>query len=246
MAERKGPTGDKHHHPEESDPFSTLRSRVSREIRQMIVAGELRPGDRLLQQPLARRFGVSQSVTREALLEAQFSGLVVSANGAGASVADINLEQLMQAYEVREMLEGLAARLCCQHAAPADLRELGELAQHVHALGLAGQDKERARLDRHFHERTIAICGNGVVGRLSDGYHVVRLVVLKEIPHDRLLADHLRIVEAIRAGDEAEAERAARDHVVSARELIRQQILAGATAFPADLADRSASGGGGT
>ena len=230
MADRKGPAGDEKR--DDDERISTLRSRVSREVRQMIIAGELRPGERLLQQQLAKRFGVSQSVTREALLEAQFSGLVISANGAGASVADINIDQLMQAYEVREMLEGLAARLCCQRAAPADVRELTELAHQVHALGVAGNDRERARLDRHFHERIIAICGNGVVARLSDGYHVVRLVVLREVPHDGVLADHLQIVEAIRVGDEAAAESAARQHVVSARDLIRRQLQNGEAAFP--------------
>src|SRR4051794_27145247 len=134
------------------DLVHTLRDRISREIRRMIIASELRPGERLLQQPLAKRFGVSQSVMREALLEAQFSGLVVSANGAGASVAQIDLQQVMQAWEVREMLEGLAARLCCQHASPADLTELTETARAVHAFGIARQDQQRAHLDRKFHE----------------------------------------------------------------------------------------------
>src|SRR5689334_16512598 len=107
----------------EGDALETRRARVSRQVREMIIAGEFRPGERLLQQTLAERFGVSQSVMREALLEAQFSGLVVSANGAGASVAQIDVNHVMKAYAVREMLEGLAAKLCCQQAGPAHLRE---------------------------------------------------------------------------------------------------------------------------
>src|SRR6187402_491133 len=101
------------------DSERSLRSRVSQAIRKMILAGELRPGDRLLQQQLAKHFGVSQSVMRESLLEAQFTGLVESVNGIGARVAAIDLPQLLAAYEVREMLEGLAARLCCAQASPA-------------------------------------------------------------------------------------------------------------------------------
>lgn len=192
-----------------SSGSTTARSRVREDVRRLILSGELRPGTRLTQQQLAKRFGVAQSVIRESLLELQFSGLVESVDNLGIFVSDLDTDMLLQAYEVREMLEGLAARLCCQRAAPAHVRELNDLAREVHALGVAGNDKERARLDRHFHERIIAICGNGVVARLSDGYHVVRLVVLKQVPHDQVLADHLRIVEAIRVGDEEGAERAA-------------------------------------
>src|SRR5688572_5498962 len=226
---------------DDNDPISTLSGRISREIRRMIIAGELRPGERLLQQHLAKKFQVSQGVLREALLEAQFSGLVVAPRGAGASVAAIDLPQVMEAYEVREMLEGLAARLCCLRAAPAHVRELNDMAHQVHALGIAGRDRDRAQLDRQFHERIIEISRNGVVERLSQGYHVVRLVVLKQVRHEQVLADHLAIVEAIRAGDEAAAEQAARQHVVSARELVREQMLARAFAFPWDAAAAAAT-----
>jgi len=222
-----------------SDASGTLRARVSRQLRDMIIAGQFRPGERLLQQQLARRFGVSQSVMREALLEAQFSGLVASADGAGACVAEINIGQLMKAYEVREMLEGLAARICCHQTGVAHVRELEKMARSVHALGVDGQDRERAKLDREFHERIIALSNNEVVQRLSQGYHVVRLAVLKVVPHDQILQDHLAIVEAIRAGEEAAAEQAARRHVVSAREMIRRQLETSDVAFPWDAAARA-------
>src|SRR5688500_9225360 len=226
---------------DDNDPISTLSGRISREIRRMIIAGELRPGERLLQQHLAKKFQVSQGVLREALLEAQFSGLVVAPRGAGASVAAIDLPRVMEAYEVREMLEGLAARLCCLRAAPAHVRELSDMVHQVHALGIAGKDRDRAQLDRQFHERIIEISRNGVVERLSQGYHVVRLVVLKQVRHDQVLADHLAIVEAIRAGDEAAAEQAARQHVVSAREMVRDQMLARAFAVTWDAAASAAA-----
>lgn len=226
-----------HRHDESDAPPPTLSGRVSREICRMIIAGELRPRERLLQQQLAKQFDVSQTVLREALLEAQFSGLVVAGRGEGASVAAIDRAQVMEAYEVREMLEGLSARLCCSHASLAHIRELSELAARVHDLGINGKDKERAQLDRRFHERIIEICGNRVVNRLAQGYHVVRLVVLKEVPHAQILADHMAIVEAIRAGDEEQAERAARHHVIAARKSIGRQLNAREFAFPWEAAD---------
>jgi DNA-binding GntR family transcriptional regulator len=207
------------HREQGDDPVSTLSGRVSREIRRMIIAGELRPRERLLQQQLARHFDVSQTVLREALLEAQFSGLVVAGRGEGASVAAIDRAQVMEAYEVREMLEGLSARLCCAHASPAFIRELSDLATRVHALGHEGKDKERTDLDRRLHER-------------------IRLVVLREMNHEQILSDHMAIVEAIRSGKEEEAERAARRHVVAAREMVSRQLSAHDFAFPWDAAEQ--------
>jgi DNA-binding GntR family transcriptional regulator len=221
------------------DSQRSLRSRVSQGIRRMILSGELRPGNRLPQQQLAKSFGVSQSVLREALLEVQFTGLVESVNGIGMSVARIDAKQLFDAYEVREMLEGVAARLCCAQASPADLRELTDLAHQVHALGVAAKDRERAQLDRQFHERTIAISGNDALSRLSGGYHIVRLVVLTSVPHDQVLADHLAIIEAIKANDPMEAERAARVHVAHARELVHRQIEANHFRFPMDAQEKA-------
>jgi DNA-binding GntR family transcriptional regulator len=230
--------------PQQSDGGS-LRGRVSLALRRMILTGELRPGQRLLQQQLAKHFGVSQSVMREALLDAQFTGLVASVNGMGASVAEIDLQQVLDAYEVREMFEGLSARLCCARASVADIRELTEMAHEIHTLGLAGDDDEqRAHLDRRFHERIIEIAQNPCLQRLSGGYHVVRLVVLKTVNHEQVLKDHLAIVAAIKANDADEAERAARRHVTAARDGVRKQVEANHFKFPwetpeAKLSERS-------
>src|SRR3954464_6195958 len=100
---------------------TTARGRVREDVRRMILNGELKPGTRLTQQHLAKRFGVAQSVVRESLLELQFSGLVHMVDNLGIFVGDMDTATLLQAYEVREMLEGLAARGCCERASRADL-----------------------------------------------------------------------------------------------------------------------------
>src|SRR5919107_497581 len=106
---------------------TTARSRVREDVRRLILSGELRPGTRLTQQQLAKRFGVAQSVVRESLLELQFSGLVRSVDNLGIFVSELDTDLLLQGYEVREMLEGLAARCCCERASRADVRELYEM-----------------------------------------------------------------------------------------------------------------------
>lgn len=209
-----------------------LRKRVGRELRRMILSGELQPGERLAQQRLAKQFGVSQSVLRESLLELQFTGLVQSVDSLGMFVAAIDVSQLLQAYSVREMLEGLAAKLCCERASVADVRELNSIAHKVYDLGTSGQESERASLDRRFHERTIEVSGNTILERVAGAYHIVRLVVVHVIPHEEVLAQHLAIVKAIEANHPDEAERAARHHVLSARKMIEHQIANSDFVFP--------------
>src|SRR3954447_9663692 len=107
----------------------TARGRVRDELRKLILIGEFPPGSRLTQQQLAKRFGVAQSVVRESLLELQSTGLVEAVDNLGVFVAGLDNAKLIEAYHVREMLEGLAARLCCEHASRADVRQLYELVE---------------------------------------------------------------------------------------------------------------------
>src|SRR3954452_25030502 len=86
---------------------TTARGRVREDVRKMILSGELKPGTRLTQQHLAKRFGVAQSVVRESLLELQASGLVRSVDNLGIFVSDLDTIALLHAYQVREVIEGL-------------------------------------------------------------------------------------------------------------------------------------------
>src|SRR5437868_3063499 len=141
----------------ETTSHKTARGRVREDIRRCILAGEFRPGERLTQQHLAKRFGVAQSVVRESLLELQLSGLVRSVDNLGIFVSELDTGRLLDAYHVREMFEGLAARVCCQRASRADLRELAEMVERIYQLGTTKQERERGSLDRQFHHRMIVI-----------------------------------------------------------------------------------------
>src|SRR5689334_9487446 len=89
------------------------RRRIRDSIERHILSGRLKPGERLVQLDLAKEFGVAQSVIRESLLDLRLSGLVQSVNNSGMFVSDLNPHRLISAYQIREVFEGLAARLCC-------------------------------------------------------------------------------------------------------------------------------------
>src|SRR3954463_7926291 len=120
----------------ENSNHTTARGRVRENIRRCILIGVFRPGTRLAQQHLAKRFGVAQSVVRESLLELQASGLVRSVDNLGIFVSDLDTHSLIHAYFVREMLEGLAARLACERASRVDIRQMYDMVERIHQLAL--------------------------------------------------------------------------------------------------------------
>ena len=196
---------------------TTARGRVREDVRRMILSGQLKPGTRLTQQHLAKKFGVAQSVVRESLLELQSSGLVKSVDNLGIFVNDIDTDALLHAYLVREVLEGLAARLCCERASRGDVKALYEMVEKIHELALANRMSERGTVDRQFHHRTILISANPILMNLTDSYQMLNMVVQVGRDHEQILHEHRAMVAAIEAGSAEEAERCARVHIAGAR-----------------------------
>jgi DNA-binding GntR family transcriptional regulator len=209
----------------EPAPGATLaRHRVRDGIQRLILSGEYRPGQRLVQQELAARFGVAQSVVRESLLELQFCGLVEAVDNLGMFVSGLDAPALLAAYEIREMFEGLGARLCCERIGRADLRELTELAEENFRLGGEGDLEAMSALDRQFHYRMIQASRNELLARLTESYRVLGMFVRANRAIEQVRDEHLQIVSAIEANQPDEAERVARRHVQAARQAIERQV----------------------
>ncbi len=211
--------------PEPNGPSSLARHRVRASIQQLILAGHYRPGQRLVQQELAGRFGVAQSVVRESLLELQFCGLVEAVDNLGMFVGRLDEERILAAFDIREVFEGLAARLCCRRTSRADLAELIELAQQTYRLGQRGQLDAMSATDSLFHFRVVQLSANPLLVKLTEGYRLLGMFVRANRGIAQVRDDHLAIVDAIRANRPAQAERLARRHVHAAREAIRAQFV---------------------
>jgi DNA-binding GntR family transcriptional regulator len=205
-------------------PRGAVRSRVARheireEIQRRILSGETKPGERLSQQSLAKELGVAQGTVRESLLELQWLGLVESIDRLGVFVDKLDVARICEAYQLREMLEGLAARLACSHAGRADIAELRSMADEIYRRA-QDDDAETASIDRQFHLRIIELARNSTLMRLSQTYRALGMTVRAFREPSIIHAEHLRIVEAIEHNFSDEAERQARSHVVGAREMI--------------------------
>lgn len=190
------------------------RHQLREELQRRILRGEYPPGMQLRQMHLANEFGVAQSVVREVLQELDYHGLVRSVENLGVFVRELGKKELLDAYRVREMFEGLAARLCCFHASRADVQWLEKIAAEIHESAVKGKPaEERGELELRFHFRFVELSGNETLCRLSYGYRFLGNLVVTGRDRDDILREHLAIVRAVADNDADAAEELARRHV---------------------------------
>src|SRR5690349_9656233 len=109
-------------------PKRVGRHRVRDVLEGQILTGQLAPGTKLRQHELARDLGAAVPVIREALLELRSLGLVEIVDNHGAFVSKLTAQRLIESFDIREALEGIAARRCCERITRLQVRELEELA----------------------------------------------------------------------------------------------------------------------
>jgi DNA-binding GntR family transcriptional regulator len=179
-----------------------------------IVAGRLGPGDVIDEAALLDRFGVSKTPVREAILQLEAAGIVEKRPRAGAAVATLSPEDLIELIELHSELEGAAAFHAARRATPAQLAALESA-----AASYATNTDPRAAYDLNlaFHLAVFACANNGALSRQIDATGV-RLVSyfraqegLRQGPL-RAAGEHAAILEAIRKGDGDAARAAMRRH----------------------------------
>ena len=221
-------------------PFERTRlvDEVTHRLRNLILDGTLAPGLRLLQTSLAEKLGVSRTPLREALRVLQHEGFVEFIDGNKTlAVIDLSVEELLEMYELREVVDGLAARLAAKqginsatakrlHRALVELRRASDpraLTRRAPAHAdfhatIAEASGNRHMLGQIPMIRFTAQMGTRYVQHL-DGQ--ARLEALMRIEEGK--GNHGAILQAIEQGDARKAERAARDHIRTTADAILRQ-----------------------
>ncbi|MGR3364188.1 MAG: GntR family transcriptional regulator [Maritimibacter harenae] len=189
-------------------------------ILEAIDAGTYKPGDRMVESELAERFGVSRTPIREALQRLETQRLL-NRDGRSLIVASLDHNQLAELYAVRAELEGLAARLAAQHAAPEEQKVLRAMIEEDR--GLIDDPAALARANRRFHRQIHLASHNRYLLQQLDLVHrtmalLATTSLAAEGRSEVAIEEHDAIVRAIEARDADAADDALRTHISKAFE----------------------------
>jgi DNA-binding GntR family transcriptional regulator len=212
----------------------SLTSLVRRELERMIEIGELKAGDRLNENGLALKLGVSRGPVREACRGLEQSGLVDVIVNKGVFVREISNREAWELYEIRANLYGLAGRLLAARAEPAHIAPLRRMIDEMQDAADRDELNVFYPLNLRFHEAIVEFSDNARLLALCSSVHremhLFRRRTL-DMPGRMKVsnAEHRRIVDAIEARDGEAVVREMEHHVLDSRDL-----LFGASGKPAD------------
>jgi DNA-binding GntR family transcriptional regulator len=195
-----------------------IADQIAESIRDMIVAGDLNPGDRIVESRLARQIGVGQPTVREALVALEHQGLVVRKANQGCVVTSLTRAEIHQILRIRAELESLAVDLAVESATDADVQKLLDLTVRMKAAAAVRDPQAFFELDLQFHEVLWGMSGNSLLPKLLSQTLVPLLAFLfirnlrRHLDIDMMeSADaHVEIAEAIRSRDAELSRRVAR------------------------------------
>lgn len=198
----------------------SLAEGVYRELLQAINDGRFRPGDRVMETAVADWLDVSRTPVREALRRLESEDVLVKGNQ-GLVVVDIAESELLELYDLRETLEGMAAELAARNATDADRKLLARLIADE-ARCSPGDAAGQATINREFHRALASAAHNRflckMLNGLQDAFLRLRSTIFSLPDRPPLALDeHRAIVRAITDGDAVAAARAARHHIRQSR-----------------------------
>lgn len=204
------------------DGSSSVAS-IVQELEEDIVLGFLHPRERLVEDELMLRFNVRRHVIRAALAELVHLGLVEHRKNVGALVRTYGRDEVMELYEMRELLEGEAtARMACPAAAD-DIQQLKAL-QHAHDDAVAANDARMIfRANMAFHTALFSLCPNKVlvdsIRYFATQTHAIRSSSARSAgAQDRSRKEHTAIVRALEIGHRDELMRLCKEHIRPSRD----------------------------
>lgn len=209
-----------------------LSSRIADEIRSAVLSGEMRPGMRIRQELLAAKYGASRIPVREALKQLENEGLVVLAPNRGAWIADVNSEESVEVYKIREVVEPLAIFESVPNLADADIAALDAM---IDELERTTTLERYLQLDREFHLRTYSRARMPQLRAMVERFwnstqHFRRQFVKETFARNGLpFSDpqHLMLMDMIRLRDAEGARNMVHLHIRRTRLLIETLDLGG-------------------
>ena len=205
---------------EVTDKYS-LRGRVYSQLREEILMGKYKEGDELKECAVGDEFGVSRTPVRDAFHQLELEGLITIVPNKGAVVDGITAKDVVDIYEIRSRLEGLAARWACANISKAQLEQIEENLYMTDFHESRGNFEKVTELDSQFHELMYEASGSKRLELILKDMHQyvfsVRKMSIASADRGRISNnEHKKIAEAIRENRPDDADIIAHNHIMNA------------------------------
>ena len=204
------------------------RQRAGERLRQAILAGDMSPGQRLVEAELAAMMGVTRASLRAALFELTTEGLVERIPNRGARVRSVTLDEAVAITECRMALEGLCAAKAAERVTSSQATRLNQLGEQMQRSVADGEPLKYSALNHELHRLVREISGQGTASGLIERLngqlvrHQFQLSLRPGRPQASL-GEHMAIITAITGRQPAEAEQATRRHLRSVMRVLLDQ-----------------------
>jgi len=209
--------------------YKPLREIVFETLREAILTGQLKAGERLMEVQLAEEMGVSRTPVREAIRKLELEGLVVMIPRKGAYVADISTKDIADVFEIRSALEALAAALACERITEDELEELERLLVKIAECAEKNDLETLVQLDTQFHDILYRASRNDrlvqIINNLRE--HIQRFRTSSLATPGRMretVEEHKALVEAISSRNVELAQRLAQEHIENAENRLLEAL----------------------
>ena len=214
------------------DAYLPLRDVVFNTLREAILKGELKPGERLMELQLAAKLGVSRTPIREAIRMLEQEGLAVTIPRKGAEVAKMTEKDMEDVLQIREALDELAAKIACEQISEEQLEELVATMHEFEESTKTDNVKKIAEADVKFHDIIYQATGNpklvNMLNNLREQMYRYRVEYLKdENNYPTLMKEHKDIVEGLVRKNKTQVTETMHQHVknqaVAVKAMIQEQ-----------------------
>lgn len=209
--------------------YKPLGEVVFEYLRNAILAGELKPGERLMEVTIADQLGVSRTPVREAIRKLEKESFVIMIPRKGAYVADLTKKDILEVLEIRKELEGFAAYLAADRMTLTEKEKLGQVVESFNESLINMDKKNMIESDNQFHSLIFEGTKNqrliNIIYDLHDQFQRFRLIYFNEFNnYKEIQASHNRIFDAIIKEDGPKARLEAENHVENIRFLVNKWI----------------------
>ena len=214
---------------ENTNDYLPLRDVVFNTLRDSILKGEMKPGERLMEIHLANKLGVSRTPIREAIRKLELEGLVTMIPRRGAEVAQITAKSLRDVLEVRQALDALAMELACERISEEEIGKLRQACDNFAEITKTQDAVQIAQADVELHDIIVQGSRNEklaqMVSNLSQQMYRYRLEYIKDVSqHGRLIEEHEEIYRCISSRDKNAGAKAIKMHIYNQEQSILNQI----------------------